>query len=182
MKKHLFILAIFALLGSNAFAQIGWTTIENAATMDNAKSQKLYFVDFYTSWCGWCKKMDNETFKDPTVAKIMNTHYIAIKFNAEGSSNFSWNGKNYSGSTGRQKAHSFAVAILGQKMGFPSFGIFDANQNLITVIPGYVKAEDFTKILWYFANGDHKRYSWEQYEKIFDKDIKPSMEKKLGIK
>lgn len=181
MKRKFLILAILALLScGQAPAQIGWNTIENASTIVNEKNPKLYFVDFYTSWCGWCKKMDNETFKDPTVAKIMNTYFIPVKFNAEGNSNFVWNGKPYSGAnSGRQKAHPFAQAILGQRMGFPSFAIFDAKKELLTVVPGYVKADEFAKILWYFASGANKRASWEQYEKAFDRD---AMEKKLGLK
>lgn len=186
MNKKIIIFALLALfLGSQTFAQIGWTTINNAVSIDNSKSHKLYFVDFYTTWCGWCKKMDSDTFKDPTVAKIMNNYFIPIKFDAEGTTSFSWNGTPYTGKgkvNGRAQTHTFANAILGQKMGFPSFAIFDAKQNFITVIPGYVKADEFAKILWYFASNDYTKYSWQQYDKIFISDIKPAMEKKLATK
>lgn len=156
------------------------------AQTDNSKHQKLYFVDFYTDWCGWCKRMDRETFTDPTVAKILNTYYIPTKFDAEGADTFVWRGKEYKGTPtprgARKQAHSFAHAILGQQMGFPSFAIFRPNQQLMTVVPGYSTANDFAVILWYFASGDCDRYAFEQYQKIFDKEIRPVMKKQLNIK
>ena len=81
MKKRLFLLTVFTLSLFCSFAQVKWTTIEKASTIHN---DKLYMVDFYTSWCGWCKKMDNETFSNPIVVKILNKYYNPVKFNAEG--------------------------------------------------------------------------------------------------
>ena len=71
--KILLFLTLGLLMGANVQAQqIEWKTIEQAAKTDTKGNTKLYFVDFYTSWCGWCKKMDRETFTDPTVALILN--------------------------------------------------------------------------------------------------------------
>ena len=84
-KKILFPLLLAALFSGTMQAQnIEWKTIEQAAKTDSKSNTKLYFVDFYTSWCGWCKKMDRETFTNPIVAKILNTYYIPVKFDAEG--------------------------------------------------------------------------------------------------
>ena len=71
---------------ADAPAAIQWRTIEQAAKTEAKGNTKLYFVDFYTTWCGWCKKMDRDTFRDPLVAQILNTYYIPVKFDAEGSS------------------------------------------------------------------------------------------------
>ena len=129
MTKKIFLLVSLATLlcGSIQAQQVEWKTIEQAAKTDTKSNAKLYFVDFYTSWCGWCKKMDRETFSNPVVAKILNTYYIPVKFDAEGSSEFTWKGNKYSGATtapgSRRGTHSFAKAVLGTQMGFPSFGL-----------------------------------------------------------
>ena len=42
-------------------------------------------------------------------------------------------------------------------------------------------ADDLVIILWYFASGDHKRYAFEKYQQIFDKEIRPKMNATLGL-
>lgn len=186
-KKILFPLLLAALFSGTMQAQnIEWKTIEQAAKTDSKSNTKLYFVDFYTSWCGWCKKMDRETFTNPIVAKILNTYYLPVKFDAEGNSEFSWHGTKYNNLEvapgGRRSTHSFAKAVLGTQMGFPSFCIFNSDQSKLTIIQGYQSANDLIVMLWYFASGDNKRYPFDKYRQIFDKDIRPSMNAKLGIK
>lgn len=183
--KKIIIIALAILSLSDVFAQVKWNTIEQASKVSTNKNEKLYFIDFYTSWCGWCKRMDKDTFSDKVVAKILNTYFVPTKFDAEGDAAFSWNGVKFAGAgvgkNGRRATHPFAQAVLGSRMGFPSFAIFDSDRSLVTVIPGYSNAADFTVILWYFASGDYKNYSFENYSSIFDQKIRPSMEKTLGI-
>lgn len=185
MTKRLLTLLFVATLASGLQAQVEWKTIEQASKVEVKSNTQLFFVDFYTSWCGWCKKMDRETFKDPVVVKILNTYFIPVKFDAEGNSEFTWQGNKYSSTPAsagaRPNTHSFAKAILGTKMGFPSFGIFGTDQKRLTIIQGYQSAEDLTRALWYFASGDYRRYAFEKYQQIFDKEIRPSMNAKLGI-
>lgn len=187
MTKKILLFTTLATLmcGAMHAQQVEWKTIEQAAKTDTKANAKLYFVDFYTSWCGWCKKMDKETFTNPVVAKILNTYYIPVKFNAEGNSEFTWRNNKYTGAAtapgSRRGTHNFAKAILGTQMGFPSFGLFNSDQSKLTIIQGYQSADDFTVILWYFASGDHKRYAFEKYQKIFDKEIRPAMNAKLGL-
>lgn len=185
MKKS-FVFALIALFAvSSAVAQVKWNTIEQSAKVSTSNNQKLFFIDFYTSWCGWCKKMDKDTFTDKVVAKIMNKYYIPTKFDAEGDAVFTWNGVEYRGGgvapNGRRATHPFAPAILGQSFGYPSFAIFGPDRKLLTVIPGYSNAADFTVILWYFASGDYQKYPFEKYSEIFDTKIRPTMEKALGL-
>ena len=186
MNKKLICFVATLLVASMTMAQVNWTSIEDAAKKGNTKTEKLYFVDFYTDWCGWCKKMDKETFQNPIVMKILNKYYIPVKFNAESMTTFDWNGKEYKGNPSpagsRKQPHQFTRAILGQKMGYPTTVIFKADQSTLNVLPGYFKPEEFTIILWYFASGDYTKYSWEQYSKIFDSQIRPKMNKTLGIK
>ena len=84
MKKTVLLLLLAALLGVNVQAQVNWQTIEQASKVDTRTNKKLFFIDFSTSWCGWCKKMDRETFSDPVVAAILNKYYIPVHFDAEG--------------------------------------------------------------------------------------------------
>lgn len=184
MKKFLTLILFLALLYPSIQAQsINWNTIEKASTNNNNKGAKLYFADFYTNWCGWCKRMDRETFTDPVVAKILNKYYIPIKFNAEGNADFSWMGVHYTNTPTapgqRPSVHSFAKYILGQQMGFPSFVIFGTDQSVLTILQGYKTKDELPIILWYFCSGDYQKYAFDQYLKIFEKQIRPIMLKAL---
>ncbi|HCH44379.1 DUF255 domain-containing protein, partial [uncultured Algoriphagus sp.] len=66
--KKLFLLFFLFTFTHLVFAQqeIQWMKFEDAIAA-NEKNPKMLLVDVYTDWCGWCKKMDKETFKDPKV-------------------------------------------------------------------------------------------------------------------
>jgi thiol:disulfide interchange protein len=57
-------------------------------TLDEAlakarKENKLVFIDFWTTWCGWCKKLDKDTYTDARVIAAMNEHYVCLSLDAE---------------------------------------------------------------------------------------------------
>lgn len=184
MKKSILLFALAVMLGIGAQAQVQWQSIEKASQTDLKSNKKMFFVDFSTSWCGWCKKMDRDTFSDPVVAAILNKYYISVHFDAEGNSTFTWNGTKYTNTQGagnRPQTHPFTRAILGPKFGYPSFAIFNKSAGLTQVLQGYQNAYDFSMALWYFCSGDNDRYTWMEYQKIFQDEIKPDMMKKLGL-
>lgn len=180
--KRIFIAVILlALCGSATAQQINWVSIDKLPQ----NSEKLYLVDFYTSWCGYCKKMDRQTFTNPTVVKIINKYYIPIKFDAEGDATFMWKGVKYTPTPtppgSRPSVHMFTKAMLGKQIGFPSFGFFGKDQSALTIVQGFQTADEFIVILWYFASGDNNRYRFDRYRTIFDKEIRPVMERTLNL-
>lgn len=68
--------------GENAGSPIKWMSMEEAYNASKVVNKPL-FIDVYTSWCGWCKRMDQTTFKDPVVAGYINSFFHPVKFNAE---------------------------------------------------------------------------------------------------
>ncbi len=52
--------------------------------LDQAKSQKkILFVDVYTTWCGPCKWMDENTFLDTRVAEKFNKTFLNYKVDGD---------------------------------------------------------------------------------------------------
>lgn len=48
-----------------------------------AKDGKLIFIDFYTTWCGPCKMLEQSTFKDPWVKDWLAGKAVALQVDAE---------------------------------------------------------------------------------------------------
>ena len=61
--------------------KIKWLSLGELQTA-YAKNPKPIIIDVYTSWCGWCKVMDKNTYSNDKVADYINEHYYAVKFNA----------------------------------------------------------------------------------------------------
>jgi len=47
------------------------------------KENKYILIDFYTDSCGYCKKMDKETYSKEEVKKFLNENFVVVKVNAE---------------------------------------------------------------------------------------------------
>lgn len=55
----------------------------NEALKKAEKENKLVFIDFYTVWCGPCKRLDKEVFTQKDIGDFYNTHFINLKVDAE---------------------------------------------------------------------------------------------------
>lgn len=49
----------------------------------SADSGKPIMVDVYTDWCGWCKKLDDETYSDTRVIELAANNFISVKVDGD---------------------------------------------------------------------------------------------------
>ena len=80
MKKIIFLFIIGFTLNTSVQEKVNWLSFEKAIEI-NKTNPKPLLVSIYTDWCGWCKKMYNETYTNPIIAKYVNDNYHAIKLN-----------------------------------------------------------------------------------------------------
>ncbi len=80
-----FLLSLFAAASlMPAAAQTDFRHITFGEAIEAAKSEgKLVFIDFYTQWCGPCKRMAKEVFPTQQVGDYMNANFVSIKIDAE---------------------------------------------------------------------------------------------------
>lgn len=102
------------------------------------KENKILLVDFYTDWCGWCKKMDASTYKDSKVVNYLKENFVTVKINPEKEGNVSFQGNDY-------KLGEFAAAAGVN--GFPATGFFTAKEEFIRTFPGYMDTDTFLDLL-----------------------------------
>lgn len=172
MKKLMMMMAILlATTTLDAQEKIQWMDFEEAVSACTKQPKKI-FVDVYTNWCGWCKKMDQTTFADPEVAKYMNENYYAVKFNAERTDPVTFQGQEFvfvTGPDGKKGIHQLAAAMLQNKLSYPSYVIFNEQMQLIQVIPGYQKTETFLPILHFFGEDAFKTTPWNDFNEAYSK-------------
>jgi len=154
--------------------KVNWLTFDEALKL-NAVAPRKILVDMYTDWCGWCKTMDRETFGNPIIARYINQHFYAIKFNADSKDPITIAGLTF---IREGRTHQF-VSALGVS-GYPTVVYFTSDLKLIGPIPGFYKPEKMEPLLHFIANDKFTSVTWddnwaptlEQFEKTFVGEIK----------
>ena len=142
---------------------IQWMTWDEAMHA-NEKVQKKKFIDLYTDWCGWCKKMDKSTFQDADVIKYINENFYAIKFNAEQKEEILYNDHSFKFvANGRRGYHELAYSLLNGRMGYPSFVYLDEVSNRILISPGFKDQGQMIKELNFIGLEAFKTTTWQEY-------------------
>ncbi len=143
---------------------IAWMTWDEAIKA-NEKAPKKIFIDFYTDWCGWCKKMDQSTFMDPGVVEYVNKNFYAIKFNAEQKEDVTFQGTKFSWTAGgRGGFHKLAYDLLDGRLGYPSYVYLTPTYERILISPGYKDATMLQKELKFVSEDRYNTTTWEQYK------------------
>jgi thioredoxin-related protein len=147
--------------------KIQWLTFEEAVARNAKFPKKKIFVDVYTDWCGWCKKMDNETFVDPAVVAYMKENYYCVKMDAERKDTVVYNGRQFvNPEPGKKRSpHQLAAALLQGRMSYPSYVILDENNQKITSMAGYLKVPDILNILEYYGENNHFKMPWDEFKR-----------------
>jgi len=175
MRKIFTIACLSALLGLQGIGQnatetkkmeIEWLSWEEAISRNEVEPKKI-FVDVYTDWCGWCKKMDKSTFKDSKVVESLSDGFYAVKFNAEQRESIEFSGNTFKFKPGGRRGgiHELAVALLDNRMGFPSFVLLDEDMARIMISPGFKQPNDVLRELEYAREEIYKTTSWDDYNK-----------------
>lgn len=151
---------VFTNFGVNAQELKDWYSWNEAIDAYTNKQAKKLFIDVYTDWCGWCKKMDASTFQDPEIKQILEKHYYGIKLDAEMKDTILFNNHAFYNINPNDKrgVHTLAASLLESNMSYPSFVILDENFNRVYIIKGFQDVEKLKGVLLFFANNEHIGY------------------------
>ncbi len=143
---------------------MNWEEVQKAMKTE----PRMVFVDIYTDWCGWCKRMDNNTFQKPHIARYLNQHFYNVKFNAEQKEPVVFQGNEFNFvASGRRGYHELAAQLTQGRLSYPTIVFMDEQLRLIQPIPGYQAPENFEPIMTFFAGQHYTTTSWEQYRATY---------------
>ncbi|PKL80568.1 MAG: hypothetical protein CVV27_00175 [Candidatus Melainabacteria bacterium HGW-Melainabacteria-1] len=131
------------------------------AGLDSAKSRNKYvMVQFYATWCGYCKKMDQEVFTDSKVLGTLDKHFVPIRVVESSEQKVSYQGKSVS--------EKELTAMHGVQ-GFPTMVFMNTEGEVIGKIPGYVPPEEMNGILGFISSESYKKMDFPTYKAKFMK-------------
>ncbi|MCK4385223.1 MAG: DUF255 domain-containing protein [candidate division Zixibacteria bacterium] len=120
------------------------------------KEKKHILVAFYTSRCGWCRKMDKSTYADEAVKKVLNESYVAIKVNGQSKEKVGADQKKI---TEKELARKFWVRA------YPTTWLLKDSGEKIAPYYGYADAPTFLNVLNYIKDDLYDKMSFEEYLK-----------------
>ena len=157
MERNFRIIIIAGLVGLfalSAFAEkkgepdegktdkINWMPLDQGLlALDADSSGKHVFIDVTAKWCGWCKKMERDTFSDPEIIKFLNEKFISVKL--WGDSNKILDIQGYQISERNLVNGEFRVS------GYPGFYFLTPDKKKLQVPGGYKTKEVLMSMLTY---------------------------------
>lgn len=143
---------------------MNWKTLPEVEALKKEDPRPV-LADLYTTWCGWCKVMDKNTYSNPAVIKYLSEKFHAIKVNAETRENLVWNGKSYPVDQA-SKTSRLAIEWTNGRLSYPTTIIIPPGE-APQAIPGYLTPAEFEPIVKYFGEGAYKRMSFPDFQKQF---------------
>jgi thioredoxin-related protein len=163
----LFFISIVISLSSQE-KPVKWYTIQEAEKLSK-QSFRPIFIDTFTDWCGWCKKMDKETFTHSVIADILNNKFYPVKFDAEGKETINFFGQTFINDGKAGNAHQLAVALLNGQLSYPTV-VFLTKQDdkfQVSPVPGFRQPKEMEMLLTYFADKAYQTQKWEDFQSTF---------------
>ncbi|WP_299467999.1 DUF255 domain-containing protein [uncultured Gimesia sp.] len=101
--------------------EIKWQTDLKQAAQQARTEEKAMLIQIGASWCGFCHKMEKETYRDPKVIRHVNSCFIPIRVDAD--------------------QHAELVEAIGIS-GLPTTAIITPQLKIVKKISGYVAAQE----------------------------------------
>ena len=106
--------------------KLDWQPWSDKVFADAKHDRKFVLLDLEAVWCHWCHVMDANTYSDPAVIKILQSHYIVVKADQDSRPDLS---NRY------------------EDFGWPATVVFNSEGHEIVKRQGYLAPDEMTSLL-----------------------------------
>ncbi|HEV2963184.1 MAG TPA: DUF255 domain-containing protein [Candidatus Angelobacter sp.] len=107
-------------------AALKWQPWSDEVFAQAKREHRFVLLDLEAIWCHWCHVMDETTYKDPRVMRLLNSRYILVKVDQDSRPDLSNRYEDY---------------------GWPATVVFDAGRHEIVKRQGYLPPKQMASIL-----------------------------------
>jgi thioredoxin-related protein len=150
MKKWSYIVLIFFWVIPSGFAQLRSYSFEEAEKLSK-ENPKPFVVFVHTSWCNYCKMMENSTFKNPEIIKLLKTDFYFISLDAESKEDIHFNNHTFSFKPNGQNTgiHELAteLATIDSQVIYPTITILQPDFSIMFQKHSFVSGNQLLAVL-----------------------------------
>ena len=173
LKRKSTLLLVLLFMSFSVFAQsksgkINWISFEQLEVA-YAANPKPILVDVYTDWCGWCKKMDKDTYQNTKLVNYVNDKYYAVKFNAESKDSVRFNNKTYLYNK-KNRINELAIYLTFGRLEFPHTVFLSTLDGRPAPLSGYLKPADMEGPVKFFGELSYGKQTFPEFSKKMKKE------------
>lgn len=148
-------LTLYSAETGMSFNDLNWLTY-NEGLVKSMIENKPTLIYFYSDQCGWCRRLEEESFSDPDIQSMMSSYFSIIKINSNSS-------KTILDENDNQISERELSERIFQVRGNPTIWFLDSGNERIASLPGYIPAELLTQVLVYIKDGQYRDYTFQEY-------------------
>lgn len=150
MKKWIYIVLIFFWAIASSFAQLKTYTFKEAEKLGKENPKPLV-IFIHTSWCNYCKMMENSTFKNREIIQLLNNNFYFISLDAESKEDIHFNNHTFKFKPNGQNTgiHELATALatIESQVVYPTITILQTDYSILFQKHSFINAKELLVVL-----------------------------------
>ncbi|HLT47349.1 MAG TPA: thioredoxin fold domain-containing protein [Rubricoccaceae bacterium] len=135
-----------------------WRSMEEAAAAAKADGD-LVLIHAYAVWCGWCRRLDRDTYTDDAVQAYLAENFEVTRLDIESPEEV-----NFFGGT----VPMYELGQAFEVSGTPTTIFLDADGNFLTKAPSYWPPDKFLLVLRYVREGFYEMMPFADYVEMVE--------------
>jgi thioredoxin-related protein len=150
MQKTVLTLLFLIMAIPLSFAQLTKHSFEEVEQLSKEKPKPIV-VFIHTSWCKYCKMMENSTFKNPAVIEKLNENFYFISLDAETKKEITFHNHTFrfkpTGTNTGIHELATALATIDDQVVYPTLTVLGTDYTILLQKHSYLNAKSVLSIL-----------------------------------